>query len=386
MCIPGGDRPPTRPAWFSWPEEGNERKGDVPRRAAWYPGAPSDPPAALLRPFPVTNRLPRILDGLLALWRRPRLRLAVNLVAGIGFTAALVLAARQVAGTGWPLAAADPALAAGAGVLFLAGYAFKAYGWQRLFARGERPRTVSLAVAGGAACMTGLALPGRFDDVVRIAVARKAGCRSCVRTLCLTLFMLGLVDAIALTPLASTGAGLADDTALRVGLAVVAAGGVGAAIIVLALPRLVRSRLLGRFRVSRWVADHVIGSRDALSAGLFVSGSWLVRALALLLLLGALGIGFSVPLAILFLTAGAASSALPVAPAGAATQVGAGAAILVASGVKTSQAIAFAMSAQLLVIFAAAALVGGFVLWQLGTRARLRFAGASRAEPASVSV
>ena len=39
-----------------------------------------------------------------------------------------------------------------------------------------------------------------------------------------------------------------------------------------------------------------------------------------------------------------------------------------ASGVKTSAAVAFALSAQLLVIFAAAAVVGGFVVWRLGRR------------------
>jgi hypothetical protein len=301
-------------------------------------------------------------------------RLGINLAVGLLATGALLLVARHVAGTGWPLRSADPLPAAGAGLLFLVGYAFKAFGWQRLFARDERPRTVSLAVAGGAACMTGVALPGRFDDVVRIAVARKAGCRNCVKTLCLSLFMLGLVDAVALTPLASTGAGLTENTALRAGLAVVAAGGVGAGVVLLALPRITRSRRLSRFRVSRWLADHVTGSRDALSAGLLVSGSWLVRSVGLLLLLGALGIGFSFPLAILFLTGAAASSALPVAPAGAATQVGAGAAVLVASGVKTSAAVAFAMSAQLLVIFAAVAVVGSFLVWQACRRVHGRLA------------
>lgn len=314
------------------------------------------------------------MDQAVAVWRRPRVRLAANVALGIFATVAVVLAGRHVAGTGWPLGTADPVLAAGAGLLFLAGYAFKAFGWQRLFARGERPGTASLAVAGGAACVTGVALPGRFDDVVRIAVARKAGCRSCVRTLCLSLFLLGLVDAVALTPLASTGAGMADNPALRAGLALVAFGGVGAAVILLALPRLTHNRRLVRFRVIRWVSERVIGARDTLSAGLFVSASWMVRALGLLLLLGALGIGFSIPLAILFLTAAAASSALPVAPAGAATQVGAGAAILMASGVKTSTAVAFALSAQLLVIFAAVALVGGFLVWRVGRRLSGRFA------------
>jgi hypothetical protein len=300
----------------------------------------------------------------MAAWRRPRVRLGVNVVFGLFATATLVLAARHVAGTGWPLASADPALAAGAGMLFLAAYGFKAVGWQRLFARDERPGSVSLAVAGGAASVTGMALPGRFDDVVRIAVARKAGCRACVRTLCLSLFMLGLVDAVALTPLASAGASIVEGTALRAGLAVVAAAGFGAALILVALPRLYRSRRLARFRLIGWLGERVTPVREAARASALVLASWVFRAAALLLLLGALGIGFSFPLALLFLTAAAASSALPIAPAGAATQVGAGAASLIASGVGTAQAISFAMAAQLLVLFAGAALILTFALWQ----------------------
>jgi uncharacterized membrane protein YbhN (UPF0104 family) len=322
-----------------------------------YAQSPTNRPD--LPAFPlVAQTFSLISDRFVAAWRRPRVRLGINLACGLLATGALLLAARDVAGTGWPLQKADPLLAVG---------------WQRLFASDERPRTVALAVSGAAACVTGVALPGRFDDVVRIAVARKAGCRSCVKTLCLSLFLLGLVDAVALAPLASTGAGFASNSALRAGLAIVAAGGVGAAVVLLALPRLTRSRRLSRFRVSRWLADHVTNSRDALSAGLLVSGSWLVRSVGLLLLLGALGIGFSFPLAILFLTGAAASSALPIAPAGAATQVGAGAAVLVASGVKTSAAVAFALSAQLLVIFAAVAVVGGFVVWRIARRVHGRF-------------
>src|SRR5439155_4345510 len=99
--------------------------------------------------FVVRRELPLIVDRLLTAWRRPRVRLAINVGAGLLATAALVLSARHFAGTGWPLASADPVPAAGAGLLFLAGYGFKAFGWQRLFARDERPRTMTLAVAGG---------------------------------------------------------------------------------------------------------------------------------------------------------------------------------------------------------------------------------------------
>lgn len=76
---------------------------------------------------------------------------------------------------------------------------------------------------------------------------------------------------------------------------------------------------------------------------MLVTACWLVRAVALFLLLGTLGIGFSLPLALLFLCSGAAAAALPIGPAGAATQVGASAAALIASGVGGSQALAVAV-------------------------------------------
>jgi len=49
-------------------------------------------------------------------------------------------------------------------------------------------------------------------------------------------------------------------------------------------------------------------------------------------------------LALLFVCAGAAAEALPIGPAGAATQIGAGAAALITSGVNTSQALAAAVA------------------------------------------
>jgi hypothetical protein len=134
------------------------------------------------------------------------------------------------------------------------------------------------------------------------------------------------------------------------------------------MPRLVRSARLVRFRLTRWLAEHAPPTREATKGFWFVLISWLVRGAGLCLLLGAVGIGLSLPLAIAFLTAGAASAALPVAPAGAATQVGAGSAMLIASGVGTSQAIAFAIAAQTLVIFVAAAVVLGVLAWQLVAR------------------
>ena len=88
-------------------------------------------------------------------------------------------------------------------------------------------------------------------------------------------------------------------------------------------------------------------------------------------------ISISFPLAIGFLCAAAASGALPIAPAGAATQAGAGAAMLVASGVGTQQAVAFAISAQALLILAGAGVVIFAALLHTGQRLALRRAAAA---------
>jgi hypothetical protein len=50
-------------------------------------------------------------------------------------------------------------------------------------------------------------LPGRFDDAMRVAVVRRyPGCPAGVRALCLSLVMLGLIDSVALAPLAAVAA------------------------------------------------------------------------------------------------------------------------------------------------------------------------------------
>jgi hypothetical protein len=70
---------------------------------------------------------------------------------------------------------------------------------------------------------------------------------------------------------------------------------------------------------------------------------------------------------------------LPVAPAGAAMQAGAGAAILVASGVRSEEAIAFGLAAQGLAIGAGAACVLALGAWHAhGRFAPLRSAGRRR--------
>lgn len=302
--------------------------------------------------------------------RSPRARLLGTAVSvGLAF-ALVVVAGFYFAETSWPRLRAQPGLLAAAAALSLAGYVLKAYGWRQLFARDVRPQSLALAAANGGAALTSLGLPGRFDDVVRIAVVR--GFRRCpadVRTLCLSLGMLGLIDAAALAPLALVSAvAPGHSLGLRVGLVALAAVGVGAAALVLVLPRIAKGRRVLRFRAGRWLNSRTTPTRDAARSWALVSACWLTRAAGLLVLLGALGIGYSITLALLFLCATSAAAALPIGLGGAANQAGAGAAVLIASGAGVSEAVGVAVAVQ-----AVGIVVGGsiFVLaagWRTGLR------------------
>ena len=330
-----------------------------------------DPLAAIavpLAPIVLEGRY-RLLVG--ALWRLGRSRKGQwALAAGSGALVVVLalLAARHFATTSWPLASGNPGLLVVAGLLFLLAQALKAYGWGRLFTPEERPGVLALAAGNGGAALIGVVLPGRFDDAMRVAVVRRyPGCRAGVRALCLSLVMLGLIDSAALAPLAFAaavfpGAGMG----MRAGLAVVAAAGVAAAAVILALPRLAASKRALRFRLGRWLNPRTTSRRAASEAWALVTACWLLRAVALFLLLGTLGVGFSFPLALLFLCAGAAAAALPIGPAGAATQVGASGAALIASGVGASQALGVAVSVGALGIFSGAAIFLVAVAWPTG--------------------
>ncbi len=300
------------------------------------------------------------------------MRLALNLGSGALVAVVVAFTVRHFMHSGWPLHHASILWVLAAAGLFLVSYACKALGWSRLFAADKRPDVLALACAGGAASITGIALPGRFDEAVRIAVVRRYRSKrraAGIGGLCLSLVLLGLIDSAALTPLAAASAGVTETSGLlRAGLIVVAVAGIAAAALVLFLPRIARLQKLVRFRLAGWVREHCACPREASKAWLFVSASWLLRGTALFVLLHALAIGASVPLALAFLCASAASAALPIAPAGAATQAGAGAAMLMASGVHTSQAVAFAVSAQALVILVGAGIVVCATIWHAGRR------------------
>src|SRR6266571_1661912 len=260
-----------------------------------------------------------------------RFRIGINAVFISWALAAATLTVLHFVHSGWPLANADPLLVVAAGILFLFAYAFKAWGWQRLFPEGQRPEALTLAAAGGAASVGGVALPGRFDEAIRIAVVRRGPGKKTagLGAICLTLIIVGLLDSAALTPMASIAAAASHHGGVQAGFALVAAAGVAAALLVLFLPRIAKMDFVSRWKV-----------------------------------------GASFPLALAFLCASAASAALPIAPAGAATQAGAGAAILIIGGVPKADAFAFAVAAQGMVIIVGAALVGAAGIWMLFTRFR----------------
>ncbi len=256
-----------------------------------------------------------------------------------------------------------------AGLLLVLAQGLKALGWGRLFTSAERPRPLALLAANGGAALVGVVLPGRFDDAMRVAVVRRfPGCPAGVRVLCLSLVMLGLIDSAALAPLAVAGGAAFPDAGVgvRAALAVVAAAGVAAAALIVALPRLAAGRRVLRFRLGRWLSLRTTPLRGATEAWALVSACWIVRAVALFLLLGTLGVGFSFPLALLFLCAGAAAAALPIGPAGAATQAGASGAALVASGIGASQALAVALSVGALGVLSGSAIFFLAVAWRSG--------------------
>ena len=274
---------------------------------------------------------------------------------GVGLVTAL-LVARHFAAAGWPLQHANPWLVALAvGITFLS-YAAKAWGWQRLFAGETRPAMLTLAAAGGAASVGGIALPGRCDEVLRVAVVRRCRRRrASIGAVALSIFVLGLLDSVALAPLASVAAGVAGVPGwLEVGLIVVAVAGVASAVVIGFLPRLARTERVSRFRLGRFVAEHAMPPRQASLAAIGVTVSWILRTVAVFVLLAAVGLDADFALALSFVCAASASAVLPVAPAGAAVQAGAGAAILASSGVHAEQAVAFGVAAQGLSIIAGA--------------------------------
>src|SRR3954470_12076189 len=261
------------------------------------------------------------------LYANRKVQFLFNGTLGLVLLGVSLLSARHFMHQGWPLHRANYWLVGVAGPLFLLDYAFKAWGWQRLFHEDERRAAGALAFAGGAACVGGVALPGRLDDAVRIAcVKRYPGTRVGLGTVGLSLVVLALLDNAALAPLASVAAADSSSWSVRAGFALVAAGGVAAAFVVAMVPKFSGMRRVMKFRLGRWLAEHTQCRKESVAALFLISVSWTLRGTAVFLLLNALSVNGSYVLALGFVCASAASAALPIGPAGAAMQAGARAA------------------------------------------------------------
>jgi hypothetical protein len=355
-----------------------------PRVPALLPREPSVAALAAIgiaAPIVLDRRYRLLVEALVRLRGSRRGRWSVAAGSGVTVVVLGLLAARHFATSPWPLSGGQPGVLVAVCLLLLFAQGFKAWGWGRLFAADERPRPLALAAGNGGAALIGVVLPGRFDDAMRVAIVRRyPGCHAGLRALCLSLVMLGLIDSVALAPLAAAAAVLGGGIGVRAGLTVVAIAGVAAAGLLVALPRLAGSDRALRFRLGRWLSVRTTSRRRLSEAWALVSACWLLRALASFLLLGTLGVGFSFPLALLLLCAGAAAAAVPIGPAGAATQVGAGAAALIAAGVGGSEALAVTLAGGALGVLTGAAIFLAAVVWQAGlspAAGRLRASGST---------
>jgi uncharacterized membrane protein YbhN (UPF0104 family) len=307
------------------------------------------------------------------LLRNRKVQILLNGGLGLGLLAVSYFSVTHFITGGWPLHHADPILVVAAAFLFLIAYAFKAWGWQRLFSPSDRPTAGALAFAGGAACVGGVAMPGRVDDAIRIAcVKRFPGTRAGLGTIGLSLIIVGMLDNAALAPLASVAMADARSWTVRAGFLIVMVAGVLAAIVVSMLPKFAGMRRVMKYRLGRWLSEHTQCRKESLAALLLISVSWALRGTAVFLLLNALALRGSFPLALGFLCASAASAAVPIGPAGAAMQAGAGATLLALSGVPKADAVAFAVAAQALVVVTGAAVILLVAAWQLVLRFRPR--------------
>lgn len=288
-----------------------------------------------------------------------------------------LVAAKRIAGLDWPLARANLQLVGIAGAILLVSMFVRVAGWQRLFRGDNRPTRAALLAASGTATLTGVVLPARSEYVVKATVLRKLRQRTRLDAIAISFVGLGLLDVIAVFPLALGGAVTAPDGAspLRAALIAVVIGSFGAAVMFLAAPRLLartarsRSPIVGQ--ISTRIASLTIAARQGAVAWFCLSLSWSLRAVALLVLLAGMGIGFSPTTAIIFLTLTAAAGSLPALP-GLAIQVGAGAAILSSLHISAGTAIDIAVVSNLLFTSAGAMLIVLASCWHICERSLIR--------------
>jgi uncharacterized membrane protein YbhN (UPF0104 family) len=296
-----------------------------------------------------------------AAWHRLRVG------AGVGFSVAIVVAcfftARRLTTAGWPLQQANVALVVIASTAYISSFFLRALGWQRLFP-GDRPDRSRCLAACGAAAASGVVLPFRLDYVVKIWTLRRlGGVRLGLDTVGLSIVSLGMVDAMAMFPLAVC-AFITSDAVFRAPLVVVLLFCLGCITALVLGPRLVLLPFVDRSdrlqRSFRRVGEQVSVSRSTFVAGGFLFGCWTTRALGCTLLLSALGAGFSPSFALVVICLSAATSILPITAGGVLVNVGTTSVVLLGLGVSRQAAINFSLASGMLLTFSAlaAAIVG----------------------------
>ena len=323
--------------------------------------------------------------------RRPALRLGVRLgsyrwrfVGGLAFSllslAACFLVARHLTDASWPLDGARVLLVFLTGGLYLASFGFRAFGWQRLFPCRERPDGARCLASCGAAAASGVVLPFRLDYVVKIFTLRKLGGVTLgLKTIGISIVALGMVDAVAMLPLAAYALAVSGPV-MRAPMVVVVLFCIGCLVILTLGQRVSRLPLVGRSDRLHAVYQRVSGStrfsRPTLVAGLLLLGCWISRALGSTFLLSALGVRFSPTLALVVVCVSAATAILPITAGGAVAGMGTTAGVLFALGVSKNVALNFSLASGLLLTSAAltAAALGlaGSLLLTLRARRALR--------------
>jgi hypothetical protein len=295
---------------------------------------------------------------------------------------ASVLVARHLSDANWPLQDAQVPLVLLAGCSYLAGFGFRALGWHKLFPSHERPDGARCLAACGAAAASGVVLPFRLDLVVKISTLRRLGGVTLgIETIAVSILALGMVDAVAIAPLAATALALSGPV-LRAPLLVVVLFCLGSLGILTLGQRVGRLPLVGRsdrlHTLYRRVADSTRLSRPTLVAVLLLLGCWTSRAVGSTLLLSALGAPFSPTLALVVLCMSRVTSILPITVGGAVAGMATTAGVLLTLGVSKGVAVNFALASGLMLTAAALAAaaigLGGSLL--LSFRGRRLFAAA----------
>ena len=129
-----------------------------------------------------------------ARWRNRVLRLSLT---------ACFLVARRLTSASWPLQQAEVDFVFVAGAAYLASFGFRALGWQRVFPSRQRPDCARCLAACGVSAASGTVLPFRLDYLVKISLLRQLrGITLGLDTIVLSIVTLGMVDAVAMLPLA----------------------------------------------------------------------------------------------------------------------------------------------------------------------------------------